>query len=329
MASGETRKPRSATTKVDGDLSFARVASVEPKPTGRMIPVDRIIVRNRLRAVDPAIVEAKRVSMRESGQIAPLLVRPEAGRPGWYVLVVGAHRLEAARLEGWAEIEADIRHLSDDQAELVEIDENLIGPSLTPLDRAVFIDARLKVWARLHPGRVADGGNVENISTFPAPKRGRPANSTKFVEFLGDTPPTMGFRHDTAAELGMSEKTVRNALLVARGLSPDTRAKVSGTKIAKNEGLLRQLAGVADKGEQLRVAEALASETAKSFPDALVIAQGREPTPPAPPRPVDETVNAFKAIWKKAPATHRQALLHWLAGQALPDGYVVVEQADA
>ena len=323
MSSGEAKKSRSAATSVDDALSFARVASVEPKPTGRMIPVARIIVRNRLRPVDPSVVEAKRVSMRESGQIAPLLVRPEEGRAGWYVLVVGAHRLEAARLEGWSDIEADIRHLTDDQAELVEIDENLIGPALTPLDRAIFIDARLKVWARLHPDRVSasEDGALR-------PKRGRPANSTKFGEFLGDTPPTMGFSAETASDLGLSEMTIKNALLIARGISSDVRARVYGTKIAKNEGVLRQLAGVANKAEQLRVAEALVGEKAKSFPDALVIAQGREPSPPPPPRPVDETLKALEGLWNKAPATHRAAMLHWLSGKPMPGKWAVVERAD-
>lgn len=331
MPSGEARKSRAAATVVDGDLSFARVASVEPTPAGREVPVDRIIKGDRLRAADPAAVEAKRISMRESGQISPILVRPAPGQTGWYILVAGLHRLEAATAEGWAGIRADVRQLTDDQARLIEVDENLISKGLTPLERAIFVDVRLQVWARLHPERIGSEklGQVDPISGTPVLRRGRPANSEKFAEFLGDTPPSMGFSAETAEDLGLSEKTVKRALTIARGLSADVRAKVSGTKIAKNEGLLRQLAGVADKGEQLRVAEALASEKAKSFPDALVIAQGREPTPPAPPRPVDETVNAFKAIWKAAPPTHRQALLHWLAGQALPGGYVVVEKADA
>jgi len=321
--SGETYKSVTSRAARPDAMGFSRVASVEPTPPGREIPVAHIIKGDRLRAADPAAVEAKRVSMRESGQISPILVRPATSEPGWYILVAGLHRLEAAIAEGWADIRADVRQLTDDQARLIEVDENLISKGLSPLERAIFVDVRLQVWGRLHPERVAqaEGGQ--------APKRGRPENSAKFAELLESVPPAMGFGVETAEDLGISERTVRNALLIARGLSADTRAKVSGTKIAKNEGLLRQLAGMADKGEQLRVAEALASDKAKSFPDALVIAQGREPTPPAPPRPVDETVNAFKAIWKKAPATHRQALLHWLAGQALPDGYVVVEQADA
>ena len=310
MASGETKKPGEALP-----------------PARRRIRLDQIIVADRLRAIDPAAVDMLAVSMAESGLNAPVLVRPLRmdGDDMVFGLVTGGHRYAAAQHLGWTDIECSIRDLTDDQARMVEIDENLIRRGLTPLERADFLDHRLQVWAKLHPGRVAEGGNVENISTFPTPKKGRPANSAKFAEFLENTPPTMGFRHDTAAELGISEKTVRNALLIARGLSADTRAKVSGTKLAKNEGLLRQLAAVPDKGEQLRAAEALIGEKAKSFPDALLLAAGKTPAPPAPPRPADEAVAAFMAIWKKAPPTHQDAILHALSGQRLPKGWTVTK----
>lgn len=323
MASGETKKSRSAATSVDGGLTFTRAASVEPTSNGRPVPVDRIIKGERLRAADPAGVEAKRVSMRESGQISPILVRPAPDRPGWYILVVGLHRLEAAIAEGWAEIRADVRSLTEDQARLIEVDENLITKGLTPLERAIFVDVRLQVWARLHPERVAEGDDGQT------PKRGRPANSAKFAELIGGAPPAMGFSEETANDLGLSRRTVENAMLIARGLSPDTRAKVAGTKLAKNEGLLRQLAAAPDKGEQLRAAEALISGAAKSFPDALMLAAGKTPAPPPAPRPADEAVAAVMAIWKKAPPTHRAAILHALSGEKLPGAWTVMERADA
>lgn len=324
MASGEAKKSRATATGVDGALTFSRVTSVEPTPTDRSIPVARIIKGDRLRAADPAAVEAKRVSMRESGQISPILVRPAPDQPGQFILVAGLHRLEAAIAEGWADIRADVRTLTEDEARLIEVDENLISKGLTPLERAIFVDVRLQVWGRLHPGRVIKA-DADDVSA--APKRGRPQNSAKFAEFLETVPPTMGFGVETAEELGISERTIRNALLIARGLSTLTLAKVAGTKLAKNEGLLRQLAAIPDKGEQLRVAEALVSEQAKTFPDALVIATGKTPAPAPAPRPVDETVAAFMAIWKKAPPTHRAAILHKLSGEKLPGAWTVMERA--
>jgi ParB family chromosome partitioning protein len=325
MAAGETKKSTKADNVQPSGLTFARVASVEPTPTDRWIPIERIIKGDRLRTADPAAVEAKRISMRESGQISPILVRHAPDQPGWYVLVAGLHRLEAAIAEDWESIRADVRQLTDDEARLIEVDENLISKGLTPLERAIFVDVRLQVWGRLHPERVVRADAAERSA---APKRGRPANSAKLTEFLGDTPATMGFSAETAEDLGFSPSTVERALRIARGLSTLTLAKIAGTKIAKNEGMLRQLAAVPDKSEQLRAAEALVSEQAKTFPDALVIATGKTPAPEPAPRPVDETVAAFMAIWKKAPPTHRAAILHKLSGEKLPGAWTVMERAD-
>jgi len=317
MATVEGTKSTKTNNIKSNVQSYSRVVSVDPTPTDRSIAVTRIIKGDRLRAADPAAVEAKRVSMRESGQISPILVRPAPDQPGWFVLVAGLHRLEAAIADGWQSIRADVRQLTDDEARLIEVDENLISKGLTPLERAIFVDVRLQVWGRLHPERVAEGG--------AAPKRGRPANSDKLSQFLGDVPPSMGFSAETAADLCVDKRTVERALVIARGLSTLTLAKIAGTKIAKNEGMLRQLAAVPDKGEQLRAAEALISEQAKTFPDALVIASGKTPAPPPAPRPADETVAALQAIWKKAPPTHINAFLHWASGQRLPAGWVLTK----
>ena len=320
MSAGETKKATKADNAQPSALAFSRVASVEPTPTDRSIPVTRIIKGDRLRAADLAAVEAKRVSMRESGQISPILVRPAPDQPGWFILVAGLHRLEAAIAEGWSTIRADVRQLTDDEARLIEVDENLISKGLTPLERAIFVDVRLQVWGRLHPERVVEDG--------AAPKRGRPANSDKLSQFLGDVPPSMGFSAETAADLGVDKRTVERALVIARGLSSLTLARIAGTKLAKNEGLLRQLAAVPDKAEQLRAAEALISEQAKTFPDALVIATGKTLAPAPALRPADEAVAAFMAIWKKAPPTHREAILHKLSGEKLPGAWTVMERAD-
>lgn len=330
MTSGEEKKTSKSSTLEVGELRFTSYASVSPLVTKKRIPVDRIIIRDRLREPTQAAKENLAVSFREAGQLQDILVRPaHVDRDGeWYLLVVGATRVGAAQICGWTDIGAQVREMSDDEACLAEIDENIVRPGLTPFERAVFVEERLKVWARLNPARVVAAEKVANISTFPTPKRGRPANSVKLTEFIGDTPPNMGFNVQTADELGLSLSTVERALRIAKGLSPAARAKVAGTKIAKNEGLLRQLAGVADREEQLKVVELLVDEKAKSFGDALVMANGRQPAPPPPPRPVDETVNAFMAIWKKAPPTHRAAILHALAGQSLPKGWTVTERAD-
>lgn len=324
MGSGVVKNVTDGTAKGDRRVSASpQVANkAEALPAARRrIRLDRIIVADRLRPCDQAAVANIAVSMQENGQITPLVVRPVRmdGDEMWFGLVAGGHRYDAAKLLGWTDVDCSIRDLTDDQARLVEIDENLVRRDLTAYERSLFIDARLTTWAALHPDRVTrtEDGEVR-------PKRGRPGNSTKFVELLGDTPPAMGFSAETAADLGISEMTVKNALAVARGLSKPAHALLATSKIGRNEGLLRQIAGVADKGEQLKVVEALTDGRATKFAEALVIANGRTPVQVAP-RPADEALAALKKLWKAAPATHRKLMVEWLASQQLPGAWSLTE----
>ncbi|ALL14295.1 ParB/RepB/Spo0J family partition protein [Caulobacter henricii] len=290
-------------------------------PARRRLPLDHIVVRDRLRPRDPAAVANLAVSMAENGQITPVMVRPVRmdGDDVWFELVVGGHRYDAALLNGWTHIDAMIQELSDAQALMMEIDENLVRRDLTPYERALFINARLSAWAQLHPGRVE-----RSEGTVMVPKRGRPGKGAKFAEFLGDTPATMGFAEETAADLGLSQRTVENAMAVARGLTPAVHAKVSGSPLGKNEGLLRQIAGVGDPAEQLRIVEALTDGRATKFADAQILAMGKSPTKP-PETPVDLALKLFQKVWKGAPQTHRDAFLHWLSGQSMPKGWVLTK----
>lgn len=329
MASGVVKNSTDATVQGDRRATASpQVANkAEALPAARRrIRLDRIIVADRLRPCDRATVANIAVSMQENGQITPLVVRPVRmdGDEIWFGLVAGGHRYDAALLLGWTDIDCSIRDLTDDQARLIEIDENLVRRDLTAYERALFIDARLTTWAALHPDRVIKAASGEIRA-----KPGRPANSDKMSEFLGNTPPTMGFSAETAADLDIDEKTVRRSLAVARGLSKPAHALIAGSKLGRSEGLLRQIAGVADKGEQLKVVEALTDGRAKKFADALVIANGRTPVK-VEPRPADVALAELKKLWKAAPATHRGLMVEWLAGQPMPDGWTLTKgDADA
>lgn len=321
MAVGEAKNSGQAANAKTSMGSTSRLGGEALPPARRRVRLDRIIVRDRLRPRDPTAVANLAVSMAENGQITPVMVRPVRmdGDDVWFELVVGGHRYDAALLNGWTHIDAMIQELSDAQALMMEIDENLVRRDLTPYERALFINARLQAWAQLHPGRVE-----QTAGTVTAPKRGRPGKGAKFAEFLGDTPATMGFAEETAADLGLSQRTVENAMAVARGLAPAVHAKVSGSPLGKNEGMLRQIAGVSDPAEQLRIVEALTDGRATKFVDAQVYAAGKTPTK-APETPVDLALKFFQKVWKGASQTHRDAFLHWLSGQSLPTGWTLVK----
>ncbi len=274
-------------------------------------PIAAIQIGERLRQLDEAQVQNLMVVIAESdfqGTISLRAMPSLNGQPSAR-LVAGRHRLEAMRRLGRETIPSSVRHYTDDEALQAEIDENLIRKGLTALERAEMVLARLQVWARLNPDRVtaADGQ--------AAPKRGRPVNSVNLTELSGGAPPAMGFTAETACDLGFSEETLRRALAVTRGLGGGVRARLHGTWVAKNDAVLRQLAGMPDRDEQVRVVEQLLDHDVRNFGDARDRANGRTPVK-APQTPVDETLKALKDTWAKAPQSHRDAMMDWLAGNA-------------
>ena len=289
----------------------------------RPLPINSIRVGVRLRAVDPAAVTNMQTSIQETGWFGSILVRPlvddELGPQ--YDLVAGAHRLAAMKALGRKEIPATIRVLTDDEARQIEIDENLVRRGLTPLERAEMVAERFDVWRRRFPERVVVEGDQARR------QRGRPGNDVKLTSFLAGAPATMGFAAETATEVGLSKSTIDRAWRVVTHLPADLRARLHGTPIAKNEGLLRQLASMGDKAEQAKVADLLIEGKAKSVPEGMALAAGNTPVKAAP-TPVDEVLKAHRAIWGSASPEGRAAILRDLAGRSLPKGWAVSEVTD-
>lgn len=75
-------------------------------------------------------------SIRSTGLIQPLVVRPVGGMPGQFELITGERRLRAAKLAGLATIPALVRDVdSVTQAQMALI-ENIQREDLNPIDRA-------------------------------------------------------------------------------------------------------------------------------------------------------------------------------------------------
>lgn len=280
------------------------------------IPVYAISVGSRIRPVDPARVANLKVSIEENGWFGAIVVRSLAGEEGEprYELVAGAHRLAAMRALKRPAVPALVMALDADQAEQIEIDENLVRPDLPPLERAEMVERRRAVWLRRFPERATPTDAAK-------PARGRPRNSDKLAQFDG-APPTMGFAEETAGEIGLSKRTVFRSLEIVRHLPADLRQRLHGTWVAKNEGVLRQLAALGDAEEQAAVAALLIEGRTKNVADARAIAAGKTPVKGGQSS-IDEALKALQGAWKKAPPTVRAAFLEQLAGQPLPKGWLV------
>jgi len=109
------------------------------------VEISKILISETRRAVDPESVSRLADSIKDIGLLNPITVT--SGNR----LIAGAHRLEACRMLGWLEIDINVVDLDNLQAELAEIDENLIRNELHFIKRGEQLSRRKDIYEVLHP----------------------------------------------------------------------------------------------------------------------------------------------------------------------------------
>lgn len=197
------------------------------------IRIFQIKVNPGRREADPEAVHKLADSISKVGLINPITVDQE------YTLIAGLHRLEAAKLLGWAEIECTVSDLDGLLAQLAEIDENLIRRGLDHVEEWEQLARRKEIYEKLHP------------ETRQGQRNGQ-TSKTETVSVL-DTKP---FAEDTAEKLGVTARTVRSRIQVAKNLTPAVKEIVKEHDIGfKNALKLSRLS----PGQQEEAASQLAT----------------------------------------------------------------------
>ncbi|MHC4481850.1 MAG: ParB/RepB/Spo0J family partition protein, partial [Planctomycetota bacterium] len=78
-------------------------------------------------------------SIRTSGVIQPVIVRPLGTVPGRYELVVGERRVRAAKLAGLETVPAVVRHVPDEKMLELALVENIQRADLNPIEKALAV----------------------------------------------------------------------------------------------------------------------------------------------------------------------------------------------
>lgn len=233
----------------------------------KSIPLDKIHVPERLRAVEEDHALAIQASIVEHGLINPITVRHvpnQAKGKKPYVLIAGAHRLRAVELNDESEIEALIVKADADEAQLLEITENLFRNELSALDRAMFVMSYREAWERKY-GKIAPGNRV-NITQLIADEA------------------QAGFSKHVAERLGCSIETIKLAQRIGKSLAPELRHRLRGRPEADNQSLLLKLARLEPARQQL-VARACDNTT-----DVLRALQATDP---------DAAAKEKKSMWER------------------------------
>ncbi len=256
---------------------------IDHLPTFTELAVADITVGARLRPFAEAEVQALVDLIAEFGQTTPILVRRK--KTG-FVLVDGLHRLEATRRAGLTTIPVRVYSMTDDDAQLLESSQNLVG-GLSPLDDAVFLSA----WKRAHLAKHPE--TAQGVAGALA-RHGLQGTSESFAEIV-------------AAKRAVSIRHVRRIITAGERLGRGNLDALRGAKRPVTLKDLVELSRIGDAEERDAVILRLSVGNAKSAADArrTLKAEAGDVQPPAKD-PVQEAFTALSKLWSRAPLEARR-----------------------
>lgn len=223
------------------------------------IQIREIKINPGRREASPERVEELAKSIAEVGLINPITLDRAN------TLIAGLHRLEAAKLLGWAEVDCTVSSLEGLQAELAEIDENFVRTDLSAIEYGDLLLRRKEIYEALHP-ETRNGGD-------------RKSEKIRSAKCTSDF--SKSFVNDTAEKLGVNPSTIRRQIQTAKNMTPEAKAIIrdSGAKVTKKDAMkLSRL-----KPEQQKdAASQLAAQEIRSM------AEYQPPEEPEPQEPVTE-----------------------------------------
>ena len=181
-----------------------------------LVKISDIKIKPGRRDTKPKAVNELARSIQAVGLLNPIIVA------GDNTLIAGLHRLEAAKLLGWTEIECTVSSMDGLQAELAEIDENFVRTNLSHRELGDLLLHRKELYEALHP------------ETRQGMRNGQTSKNENFA-LLG----AKSFAQDTADRLGMGKRTVEQLVQTARDLTPAAKKvfRDAEDKITKKDAL--------------------------------------------------------------------------------------------
>jgi ParB-like chromosome segregation protein Spo0J len=204
------------------------------------VRIDEIAVGEPRRSIDNKKVKELAESLSEIGLKSPVTVRTREDGQG-VELVVGRHRLLAAKQLGWDIIDARLMDGDSTDARLWQIAENLHRTDLTPLERA----EQTTEWVKLREQKkVVSGQDVQKR------KGGRPqggiADAARKLPVPGRTPEAR-------------RKSIERSRQIA-GISDEAKSEARKTEIDNNMAALLTVSKETTREAQVKKVQELASD---------------------------------------------------------------------
>lgn len=254
----------------------------------KSLPISSIFIGDRARPVDEEVAAAIAASMADRGLINPITVRATPAANGGstpWTLIAGGHRLFAAKLNNWDEIDAIVVSADAAEAQLIEISENLYRNDLTALDRGIFV-AKFRELYEEKFGKIGRGGDRK---------------SNRHDEGLIFSP-GRELSERVKDRFGFGQSSYERAVRIGVKLHPALRQSLRGTDAEDDQKLLLKLASLPE-AKQAGIAAGLKIE-----PDVRKVLDADKPAAP----PIDVQAALLKkltAAWDEADEQTRYEFL--------------------
>ena len=125
------------------EVVVAGAEALENTGGSKQIPISLIFPNPEQprQVFDPKSLEELSTTMREVGQAQAITVRP---RGNGYEIISGERRYRAARLAGLTHLECVVKEVSDNEAQMLSLVENLQRQDLLPIEEAHYLKKVLK-----------------------------------------------------------------------------------------------------------------------------------------------------------------------------------------
>ena len=261
------------------------------------ISPDEVKVKSGRRSLNEEKVKSLAQSIEEIGLLNPITIDLE------YNLIAGAHRLEAVKRLGRDAIECNQVDLKGLQAELAEIDENLVRHNLNHIDEADQLLRRKEIYEELHPDTKAGTAGAKSTNE----KRWGIATATVAVAT------EKSFVADTSEKTGMAERTVRNKIQIAKGLTPEVKEVIRDKDISERNAA--KLARIKDEDRQKEAAQMLAAKKIRTVDEYHAQAEPFVPVviPGRRFKDMNESIRDLKNVNKECVTTPEMAFMEFAA----------------
>ncbi len=219
------------------------------------VKIDEIKVNSGRRAALENDIEELAFSISEIGLLNPITLT------GDYTLIAGLHRLEAAKLLGWTEVECVITELEGLTAELAELDENFARANLSPLEIGELYKRRKDIYEALYPEVKA--GTAQAIGMNKAKGNNVDCNLQSRRK---------SFIEDTASVTGSHPSTIARHIKIATELTPEAKETLREAKKPVSSTTLKKISKLAPN-QQKEVSSLLVSGEIQTVEEYLAARQ--------------------------------------------------------